>query len=134
VGLLEEVVQLFVLYDSALKEQLKPENGFVRFFQNDAEFGDELGPRPRPASCPVICPNGRARTENLPSKNSGFLSGRQSSIQMQNTKRKLFGAYLQILTVPHERYSCILVHRESVMDVTVILSFSLLTSAFCLLT
>jgi hypothetical protein len=37
-------VQLLTLYDSTLKEQLKPENGFVRFFQNDSELGDELGP------------------------------------------------------------------------------------------
>jgi hypothetical protein len=123
-----------VPYDPALKEQLEPEDGLVRFFQNYAELGDEFGLRPRPAGSPIVCPDGGARTKNLPPQNSGFFSGRQTPIQAQNTKRKLLRSRLQILTVPHESYFCLLLHRKSVTDVTVILSLLLLHSAFCPLT
>jgi hypothetical protein len=54
-----------------LDQKLKPQDALIDFFNNNSDFGDELGLRACPANGPVIGRNGGTATQQLAPEDAG---------------------------------------------------------------
>jgi len=65
IGFLQESGQLADRHDTGLDQQFEPQGGFVRFFFDGSDFGDEFGLAAGAATGAVVCGHGRAAANDL---------------------------------------------------------------------
>jgi hypothetical protein len=96
IGFFEQGGQFLCGYDFGFYQQFEPQGGFVGFFFDRADFGDEFRPAPRAARRTIIRGHrGSAANDLFGNDPAGIVIFGNSTGQFDNPQRKSFGAGFQ---------------------------------------
>ena len=96
VGFLQQSGELAFRYNSRFNEQFEPQSGFIGFFFDRADLGDEFRFASGATCCPIIGGHRCAAADNLfGNDSSSIIALGNCSGEFDNPKRKSFGALFE---------------------------------------
>jgi len=96
VGFVQQRGQFFCRQNARLDQQFQPERGFVGFFLDGADFGDEFGLTAGAATGAIICRHRSAAADDLFGDGaSGIIGFWNGARQLDDSQRKSFCACLE---------------------------------------
>jgi len=96
IGFIEQRGQFFCGHDARFSKQLEPESGFVGFFLDGADFGNEFRLAARAATGTVISCYRSAAADNLSGNSPASIVGfRNGTGELDDSQRKSFRASLE---------------------------------------
>ena len=100
---MNDVLQLLLWKHSSFLQEVQPKRAFVRFFENDTEFSDELCALTCTTCRSVICADGGTRTQQLFTQDASFLGLGQRSVELYDSQCEAFRPALKMFEILHSQ-------------------------------